>query len=308
MNDKNNKKREQDPIESTVVTSIEKLEQPLDVKAYILFLSGHKQGKLFELSEDRTTVGRGDDSSITINDQRVSRHHFEIYMEEGTPVIADMGSTNGTYVNGQRITRQALKNGDKIQISSSTIIKFGLGDEGERLFHDEFYNMANMDAATNVYNKQFFMKRLEEEFAYAKRQGGNMSLIMCDIDFFKKVNDTHGHMAGDFVLQQVAAALQDTVRSEDVLARYGGEEFIIILRQIDEEGAYLLGERIRAKVAEKAMEFEGTKIPVTMSFGVASLEDESIQNPEALISSADELLYVSKENGRNRVTSAHHKP
>ena len=308
MNDKNNKKREQDPIESTVVTSIEKLEQPLDVKAYILFLSGHKQGKLFELSEDHTTVGRGDDSSITINDQRVSRHHFEIYMEDGTPVIADMGSTNGTYVNGQRITRQALKNGDKIQISSSTIIKFALGDEGERLFHDEFYNMANMDAATNVYNKQFFMKRLDEEFAYAKRQSGNMSLIMCDIDFFKKVNDTHGHMAGDFVLQQVAAALKDTVRGEDVLARYGGEEFIIILRQIDEEGAFLLAERIRAKVAEKAMEFEGTKIPVTMSFGVASLEDESIQNPEALISSADELLYASKENGRNRVTSSKHKP
>ena len=79
-------------------------------------------------------------------------------------------------------------------------------------------------------------------------------------------------------------------------------------RQIDEEGAYLLGERIRAKVAEKAMEFEGTKIPVTMSFGVASLEDESIQNPEGLISSADELLYVSKENGRNRVTSSKHRP
>jgi two-component system cell cycle response regulator len=168
--------------------------------------------------------------------------------------------------------------------------------------------MANMDAATNVYNKQFLMKRLEEEFAYAKRQGGNMSLIMCDIDFFKKVNDTHGHMAGDFVLQQVAAILKDTVRSEDVLARYGGEEFIIILRQIDEEGAYLLAERIRAKIAERAMEFEGTKIPVTMSLGVASLEDQSIENQDALIQHADEMLYVSKENGRNRTTSPHHKP
>jgi len=302
------KKREQDPVESTVVTSIEKIEEPMDVKAYILFLSGPKQGKLFELSEDRTTIGRGDDTNITINDQRVSRHHFEIIMEGGAPVIADMGSTNGTYVNGKRVTRQRLQNGDKIQISSSTIIKFGLGDEGERLFHDEFYNMANMDAATNVYNKQFFLKRLEEEFAYARRREGNMSLIMCDIDFFKKVNDTHGHMAGDFVLQQVAKVLKDTVRSEDVLARYGGEEFIIILRQIDEEGGYLLAERIRARIAEKAMEFEGTEIPVTMSLGVASLEDETIQNPEALISHADEMLYVSKENGRNRVTSAHHKP
>jgi diguanylate cyclase (GGDEF)-like protein len=229
-------------------------------------------------------------------------------MEGGAPVLSDMGSTNGTYINGKRVSRHNLQNGDKIQISSSTIIKFGLGDEGERLFHDEFYNMANMDAATGVYNKQFFLKRLEEEFAYAKRQGGNMSLVMCDIDFFKKVNDTHGHMAGDFVLQQVAAALKETVRSEDVLARYGGEEFIIILRQIDEEGAFLLGERIRARVAEKAMEFEGTKIPVTMSFGLASVEDTSIESAEALIAAADEFLYMSKEGGRNRVTSAHHKP
>lgn len=308
MTENDKKKPEQDPVESTVVTSITQIDQPQDVKAYILFLAGPKQGKLFELTEDRTVVGRGDDANITINDQRVSRHHFEITMEAGAPVLSDMGSTNGTYINGQRVTRHELQNGDKIQISSSTIIKFGLGDEGERLFHDEFYNMANMDAATGIYNKQFFMKRLEEEFAYAKRQGGNMSLIMCDIDFFKKVNDTHGHMAGDFVLQQVAAALKDTVRGEDVLARYGGEEFIIILRQIDEEGAYLLGERIRERVAEKAMEFEGTKIPVTMSFGLASVEDTSIENPEALIAAADEFLYMSKEGGRNRTTSAHHKP
>jgi diguanylate cyclase (GGDEF)-like protein len=302
------KKKKKDSVDSTVVTTIEKIEAPEDIKAYILFLSGPLQGKLYELEHGRTSIGRADDVNIPINDSRVSRYHFQINVTPGEAILEDLGSTNGTYVNGHKAQSHKLQSGDKIQISSSTIIKFAFGDAGERMFHDEIYNLANFDAATGIYNKQFFKKRFEEEFAFAKRTPKGMSLLMCDIDFFKKVNDTHGHMAGDFVLNHVAQIIKKTIRDEDVLARYGGEEFVVILREIGEEGAYKLAERIRESISITPVEFEGSNILVTLSIGVASLEDETIESPKALIATADEMLYSSKENGRNRTTSAHHMP
>lgn len=302
----NEKKKE--GVDSTVVTAIEKIEKPEDIKAYILFLSGPLQGKLFELEHGRTVIGRADDVNIPINDSRVSRYHFQINVTPGEALLEDLGSTNGTYVNGIKIIKpQKLQSGDKIQISSSTIIKFAFGDVGERMFHDEIYNLANLDAATGVYNKQFFKKRFAEEFAFAKRSPKGMSLLMCDIDFFKKVNDTYGHMAGDFVLGHIAQIIKKTIRDEDVLARYGGEEFVVILREIGEEGAYKLAERIRKNISTDPIKFEGNTIPVTISIGIASLEDKTIESPKALIAAADEMLYTSKESGRNRTTSAHHK-
>ncbi len=298
-------KKEQ--VDKTIVTTIEKIEAPQDIKAYVLFLSGPLQGKLYELESDRTILGRSEDVHVPINDARVSRHHFQITMEGGEAVLEDLGSTNGTYVNGHKVKKHILQTGDKIEISSSTIIKFALGDEGERMFHDEFYNMANLDAVTGIYNKQFFQKRFDEEFAFAKRNPKGMSLLMMDIDFFKKVNDTYGHMAGDFVLNHVAQIVQKTIRDEDVLARYGGEEFVVILREIGEEGAFPLAERIRKNVCAEAVAFEGNNIPVSISIGIATLEDKNMESPAALMAMADERLYSSKENGRNRCTSAHHK-
>jgi two-component system cell cycle response regulator len=302
------KKKKKDTVDSTVVTSIEKIAAPEDIKAYILFLSGPLQGKLYELENGRSVIGRADDVNIPINDSRVSRYHFQITVTPGEAILEDLGSTNGTYVNGQRAHAHQLKSGDKIQISSSTIIKFAFGDAGERMFHDEIYNLANLDAATNVYNKQFFLKRYEEEFAFAKRSDKGMSLLMMDIDHFKNVNDTYGHMAGDFVLNHIARKIQNTIRDEDVMARYGGEEFVVILREIGEEGAYQLAERVRNKVCDVPIEFEGNQIPISISIGVASLEDKSIESPKVLLAAADEMLYISKESGRNRTTSTHHKP
>lgn len=299
--------KKKDVVDKTVVTSIEKIEEPGEVKAYILFLSGPMQGKLYELEHDRTLIGRAEDVHIPITDTRVSRHHFQINIVGSEAVLEDLGSTNGTYVNGRRVKQHNLKSGDKIQISSSTIIKFAYGDAGERMFHDEFYNMANLDAATGVYNKQFFKKRYEEEFAFAKRSPKGMSLLMLDIDFFKKVNDTYGHMAGDFVLAHVAQTIKKIIRDEDVLARYGGEEFVVILRETNEEGAYLLAERIRKTICAEPVKFEGAEIPVAISIGVSSLEDKNFKSTKELITAADEMLYMSKENGRNRTTSPHHK-
>lgn len=301
MTDKKEKKQEEEVVDKTVVTSIEKFEDICDRRAYILFLSGPLQGKLHCLEKKQTIIGRSDDVDIQINDTRISRHHFRINVVEGEAVIEDIGSTNGTYVNGQRVKSQPLNDGDKIQISSSTVIKFAYGDKGERMFHDEFYNMANFDAVTGIYNKHAFARRIEEEFSHAKRTNLPLSLLMIDIDHFKKVNDSYGHLAGDFVLTHIAQRIGKTIRNEDILARYGGEEFVVILRGIEKDGAVQLAERARTAVEQEPLKFEGHTIAKTISIGVATLKGGNFDSPKALIEAADLQLYSAKEGGRNQV-------
>ncbi|MBU4484599.1 GGDEF domain-containing protein [bacterium] len=298
-----NEKKKKDIGDKTIVTTIESIGLPKNKKAYVIFLSGPLVGKLHLLEEGETVLGRGKNANISINDNRISRHHVKINLEGETAIIEDMGSTNGTFVNGQRIKTYALQDGDKIQISSSTIFKYALQDKIEKIFHDELYKMAIIDAVTGIYNKRFFSERIREEFSYFKRSGSPLSLLMIDIDFFKKVNDTHGHLAGDFILHQLTQLLAAMVRHEDILARYGGEEFVIILRETDTEGAKILAERMRKAVEEKVIHFEDNVINITISMGIATLKGDNFKSPSHLIEAADANLYKSKENGRNLVTA-----
>ena len=286
--------------DKTVFTQVS-AEYTKDEKAFILFLSGNLQGKLFCLEQDETVIGRAEDATISIHDQRISRYHFKIMFEMGKAVLEDAGSTNGTFVNGNRVQRHVLENGDQIQISTSTVIKFGYGDEGERMFLSEFYRMANFDAVTGAYNKHAFEKRLEEEVVLATRTKQELSLIMLDLDYFKKVNDTYGHLAGDFILAEIVKSIQSTMREWDILARYGGEEFVVLLRGVDGVGAAKLADRLRKNVQDAKFIFEGTQIPVTISLGVSQVGG-NIKSSKQLIAIADECLYASKKNGRNKVT------
>ncbi len=294
----------EDVSERTVVSSIKKVQKPEEEKAYILFISGPLMGKMYFLKDQVTVIGRAEDCNIAITDPRVSRRHLQISLIEGKAVIEDLGSTNGTFLNGERLERTAvLKNSDLIHISSDTLFNFATGSEAERLFHEAMHQMANYDAVTGINNKHVFSRRFKEEFSYAKRSGSPLSLLMIDIDFFKKVNDTYGHMAGDYVLQGVAKRMGKALRDEDILARYGGEEFVVILRNTDGPGAIQLAERIRSIVAAEPFIFEQNRIPVTVSVGVASLPNDNAATAEELIAISDACLYRSKEEGRNKVTA-----
>ncbi|MBT3181869.1 MAG: GGDEF domain-containing protein [Deltaproteobacteria bacterium] len=308
MTDK--KKKEIDPLlqsdelsECTVVTSLEKVSFPKDERAYILFISGPLIGKMYLLEESTTIMGRAPDIDISISDSRISRKHLCIHLETGKAIIEDMGSTNGTFVNGERVIRRVLENGDKVHISSDTFFKFAVGDAAERMFQEEMHQMANYDAVTGILNKHAFARRLREEFSYARRRKHSLSLMMIDIDFFKKVNDTYGHMAGDYVLNGVAQRIQSSLRDEDITARYGGEEFAIILRNTDAKDSMMLAERVRHLIEEKPFQFEDQSIPVTISVGVSTLKGDNFNSAKKLISYADECLYKSKADGRNRVTA-----
>ncbi|MBI2346978.1 MAG: GGDEF domain-containing protein [Deltaproteobacteria bacterium] len=294
--------------DGTIITQIDETAATEPKRAYILFLSGPLVGKLHLLEEGDTVIGRGTEATIAINDNRISRRHVQIRLQGETALIEDMGSTNGTFVNGHRVQQQKLCDGDKIQVSSSTIFKFALQDKTENIFHKELYRMAIVDPVTNVYNKRYFLERLKEEFSLARRGKQPLALVMIDIDHFKLVNDTHGHLAGDLVLQQVAALLKEMVRQEDLLARYGGEEFAVLLRGTSEDKAMTLAERMRATTAAAPFRFEQQNISVTISLGIAAMEpDRDYTDPTQFIKAADECLYYSKEHGRNRATSTRTK-
>lgn len=269
---------------------------------YILFQQGPLFGKMVLLQTGSVVLGRSADADITIDDEGISRRHVRLDYKKGKTIITDMGSTNGTYVNGERIAETELQHEDKIQLSSSTLIKYIYADKLDESTQQELYNMGHRDPLTNAYNKRHFLDRLKGEFSFAMRNEAPLSLVMFDIDHFKQVNDTYGHPAGDFVLMRLGALAHSIIREEDVFARYGGEEFTLILKGTDAEGAKILAERLRRLVDEHDFVFEGQSIPVTVSVGVTTLQGKNLSDWDAMIKTTDQRLYQSKHQGRNRVT------
>jgi diguanylate cyclase (GGDEF)-like protein len=202
------------------------------------------------------------------------------------------------------VGEKALSDGDKIQVGSTTILKFTFHDSLDESFQRQMYESALRDGLTKVFNKKYFQDRLESEFAYAVRHSSPLSLVMFDIDHFKKINDTYGHLAGDYALVTLANVVAQTIRQEDVFARYGGEEFAVICRGVDLQGASAFGERIRRMVQAQLFLYQETEIRVTISVGVATVPDVGMREPAELIALADEALYEAKRGGRNRVVTS----
>jgi two-component system cell cycle response regulator len=259
-------------------------------------------GKRFVLDKSPTRLGRGADSQIVLEGDSVSRRHAHLERRTGAWYVVDDGSTNGTYVNEEQIAReQLLVNGDRIKVGPS-ILKFLSGADAEAKYHEEIYRMTIVDGLTQIHNKRALFEALEKELMRARRYERDLSLLMFDIDFFKRINDQYGHLAGDHVLRELARIVQERIRREEVFARYGGEEFVILLPETPLPGAAALAESIRARVANHGFVFQGERIPVTISIGTALL-GENDKVAADLIQRADEKLYEAKRGGRNRVCS-----
>jgi len=292
--------------DETKISAKEELSRPTPKdrdRAYLIVLAGSSVGEMYKITAESTVIGRGQQADIQVIDEGISRRHAEIVHEGDTIVIRDLGSTNGTYCNGDKIGEHQLSDGDKIQVGSTTILKFTFHDSLDESFQRQMYESALRDGLTKIFNKKYFLDRLESEFAYAVRHRTPLSLVMFDIDHFKKINDTHGHLAGDYALSTLAKVVSDTIRQEDVFARYGGEEFAVICRGIDLTGAVAFGERIRRCVDGQAFIYNGVDIKVTVSVGVAAVADVGMKEPSELIGAADDALYQAKRQGRNRVIS-----
>ena len=270
--------------------------------AYLIVINGKAIGKMFKLVGDEMVIGRSPDAHVFLEDDGVSRRHARIERtEDGALRLVDLQSTNGTWFEGRRIADRILCDGDKIQIGSSTILKFSYQDELEERFQQQLYESATRDGLTRLYNKRFFLDRLAQEFAYAQRHGEPLSLVIFDIDHFKRINDTWGHPVGDVVLQEIASRVSATVRTEDILCRYGGEEFAIIMREAPAEKGWLVAERVRRVVADAPFHHESGALPVTISLGLATLQSGNLVDAGALVAEADRRLYEAKHRGRNQV-------
>lgn len=160
---------------------------------------------------------------------------------------------------------------------------------------------SNRDSLTTLYNRRFVEEFLSQEFERFKRYHSPISIILCDIDFFKRFNDQHGHLAGDEVLREVSKRLGHGLRKPDVLGRYGGEEFLIVLPETDEAGAKLVAERLRRLICDQGIAYSGQSLSVSVSLGVHQGHADC-DSYETLIAHADQALYQSKANGRNQVT------
>ena len=183
-----------------------------------------------------------------------------------------------------------------------TIFKYLAGSNIESKYHEEIYQLTTMDGLTRAFNKRYFSEALQRELRRAVRYERLLSLVLFDIDRFKQTNDQHGHLAGDYVLRELASLVEKNIRHEDVFARYGGEEFALVLPEIDEEGAVQVSEKLRSIVEEHHFSYSGDRIPVTISLGVRTTRsDDQADDCEGFLADADKALYDAKQQGRNRV-------
>ncbi len=273
-------------------------------RAHLIVLAGNSLGRMFRLDQPETFIGRATDATIRIEDDGVSRRHAKIVQMDGEVWVEDMKSANGTLINGQRVERGTLHDGDKIQMGSTTILKFTYSDRLEENFQQKMIDAALHDGLTGAYNKRYLLERLPTEVAYAMRHKTPLSLLMVDVDHFKDINDKHGHPGGDYVLTTLAQVVMGALRTEDLFARFGGEEFAVLCRNVRLENACVLGNRLRSLVESCEFHYRKENISVTVSVGVASCVYQNNEDPALLIADADSALYEAKRAGRNRVAAA----
>lgn len=283
-----------------------KMEEAEDAPPSLVLLMGpiNLIGKQWTLNNPENLMGRSVESAIFVDDRSISRKHAMLRVNGVTVTIEDLGSSNGTVVDGNKLhPANQMVLTDNVQIKAGNVIfKFLEKGNIEAVTNQASYDRSQIDALTQIYNKRAFLEKMEETFKRAKLMEIPLSLIVFDLDKFKNVNDTYGHQAGDFVLKQLSTLVKQQLRPGDFFARFGGEEFTLLLGGTEKSIALDVAERIRATIERFDFRYEGTKLPVTVSLGVSALE-KSMEKWEDLFELADKASYQSKQNGRNRVSS-----
>jgi diguanylate cyclase (GGDEF)-like protein len=287
--------------DSTVVTAVSPnpLVQETASAACLVVILGAEIGKRITLEDRDLVLGRSSSADVQLDIDNVSRNHASIVRSARGWILRDLESTNGTFVNELPVRERLLRDGDQIRIGRA-MIKFLTSNNVEAQYHEEIYRLMTLDGLTQLHNRRFFQEAMEREFARSKRYGHPFCLVMFDLDHFKRINDTHGHLAGDDVLRRVGSLVATKVRTNDIVARVGGEEFAVILPEADRMGGVALAEKLRKMIASERFEHEGSVIPVTISLGVAAFSSQHESGAE-LYKAADDRLYEAKRNGRNQV-------
>jgi two-component system, cell cycle response regulator len=273
-------------------------------RGVLMVIGGTQTGRVLPLAVGPSvTIGRSSGATHRVDEPSVSGIHVRVIRSGPEYILADEQATNGTFVNSVRLTEPArLKDGDRIQLGPVLVLRFTLVDEAEERSLKMVYESAHRDGLTGVFNRKHLEERLVAELAYAERHAKELSVVLLDLDHFKKINDEYGHLAGDQVLRVMGTVLMRGSRAEDIVARYGGEEFILVVRDVSAERAVALAERARVAIAQAKIEHNGRVLSVTASAGVASVSccgDKPSR--ETLLRLTDQRLYRAKQAGRNCV-------
>ena len=295
--------------ETTVFTDVNKALRASDSEvkeksACLLAIGGELNGTIFELPKGVISLGRSINNTYALEFQGISRNHLQLTVDDEV-IIMDLNSRNGSYLNNERIMEPIiLKRGDVIKLGI-VALKFIPKGDPERLTYDKLNKDANTDGLTKCYNKMYFNQACEMAVKKCKITGNPLSVIVFDIDHFKKLNDNYGHDAGDYVLKEMANLIRGHgSRDDDIFARYGGEEFVILLPKTNLKQSYEIAERIRCLVEEHQLNYEDKNLRITVSVGVADYR-QGVHTGTDLFKRADHAVYTSKRGGRNQVNFYH---
>ncbi len=273
--------------------------------ANLIVMKGNDLGKQFKIKRDNLIIGRTASADIMLKDKQISRSHAEvraIYLpqqQETLYKIVDLGSTNHVYVNSVQITEHRLEQDDKIQIGD-TILKFSIQDEIEAKYHSAIQKKIEYDDLTSLLTYESFRSALVWEIDNAKEHKQHFTIIMMDLDNFKKVNDTHGHLMGSYVLSEIGSLIRKKLRQFDISARYGGEEFVSYLPETSHSEAFIAAERLRIAIEKNVFSYNNIKLNITISMGISEFPKNG-KKLDKLVAAADEVLYKAKQEGKNRV-------
>lgn len=287
-------------------------ERSTERRPALVFLRGELLAVPIPLDRTEVTMGRALEADIRINDSRASRLHARITTERDEATgetryrLNDLKSTNGTMLNGKAIEQAFLQNGDKFEVGDQ-LIRFEMLDEIDREFQQQIHRLLVHDELTGLLTSKSFFSEMRREAARAEAESMPFCVLMMDIDYFKDVNDTYGHLVGSETLEQVGAVIKSSLRAGDVGARFGGEEFAAFLLDADYAQGLVAAERVRSAIEKHefpAVRRGSSEEPrthrMTISVGVASYPEDA-RDPIQLVEMADSALYRAKRSGRNRV-------
>ena len=298
-----------DKPDQTQAVSMEQLQRLRDKLGRaipgLIVLAGADIGKVFYFDEQGKTIGRDADVQIPLTDRLVSRRHSQVYRQKAEDsdaihyIVVDLHSTNGTFVNGERISKAFLHDGDKLQIGNTTL-KFMLHDETDHRYQQEIQRRINFDDLTGLLTLNYFYERLDRQLKIAQRLKSKVSVLMMDLDGLKEVNENHGHLAGSFMVKSVAGLLLQKLGRLGEVGRYGGDEFIAFVPDAETEEILKHLEGLRSEIQQRRFSFHNKPVQITISTGLANFPWDGT-TVEALVTAADAALFTAKQRGKNQV-------
>lgn len=283
-----------------------------DLKPALVFLSGELIAVPIPLEREEVILGRALEADVRVNDTQVSRQHARVLSvrneeKQSTEyILNDLDSRNGTFLNGRRVRRETLENGDKITVGE-TILRFDLLDEIDREYQRQIHRLISHDDLTGLLSSRSFFSELRREAGRATAESRPFCVMMMDGDNFKSVNDRFGHLTGSKTIEEIGFSIITNLRSGDAAARFGGDEFAAFLLDAELPQALIAAERMRSSIENYPFSIvrQGKKKEthnITVSIGVASFPGDS-SDPIELVEMADSALYRAKREGRNRVAA-----